>query len=83
MIDLHKNTYDFSKYLIENYKIININIIWSETPLKSIIYNDTIFPISLGKKSIIDKIYHLEEEDWSYLGEENVKNCINEFISFI
>lgn len=81
MIENQKNIYDFFEYLQINYKIINIEVIWSESPIKSIIYKDMIFPLELGKKSIVDKIYHLEEEDWYYIEESDVKNCIYEFLS--
>lgn len=77
-----KNIHDFFEYLQINYKIINVKVIWSESPIKSIIYKDTIFPLKLGKKSIVDKIYHLEEEDWYHIEESDIKNCISKFLSF-
>lgn len=82
MID-KKISYDFLKYLIDNYKIEFVKVFWSETPLKSIIFNDLIFPLDLGRKSLIDKLFWLEETEWSHLEDYYITNTIKKFVNDI
>lgn len=77
------DSHNFLKYLQDNYILSHIHVFWSETPLKTIKFNDTVLILNLGKKSVTEKIYSLEEDDWSFIGEENMKSIINKFLGLI
>lgn len=78
-----KISHDFLGYLIDNYKVEYVRVFWSETPLKSIILNDSIFPLELGRKSLTDKLFWLEESEWNHLGDYYLKNTIKKFVNDI
>lgn len=67
-------------HLKRTYSIFTQKLQWSDTPIKFIEIEGKTKILTGNKKFMVNKIFSIEEDRWSYLGKPIVRRTIKKFI---